>query len=279
MTHYSFDLLRVEVAGGVARVVIDHPPINLLDPRLVGELDRLETELRADDAVRAIVFDSADPEFFLAHYDIGDLISRCGPPPAPAVTLKRFHAMLERYRLLPKMTIALLEGAARGGGSEFALALDMRFAAIGRAVLGQPEVAIGLIPGGGGTQHLTRLAGRARALEIITGCEAFDAETAERYGWVNRALPPEELRPFVNRLAARIASFPASAIGRAKLAVDAGAPQFHRGLMEEAQLFSASLADPASVQRMRAFMAADGQSRAAELRFEEALDAAVADLQ
>jgi enoyl-CoA hydratase/carnithine racemase len=277
MAGYSFDLLHVQVDGAVAWATISHPPINLLDLRLMDELDRLETELRADHAVRVIVFDSADPDFFLAHYDIEDLISRCGPPPAPAVTLKRFHAMLERYRLLPKITIALLEGAARGGGSEFALALDMRFAAIGRAILGQPEVALGLIPGGGGSQHLARLAGRARALEIITGCEAFDAETAERYGWVNRALPLGELRLFVSRLAARIASFPADAIARAKLAVDAGLSQMHSGLMQEAQLFSASLADPVSAARMRAYMAADGQSRAVELRFEAALDAAVLD--
>src|SRR5258708_952175 len=95
MPNYSYDLLRVEIADGVARATIDHPPINLLDLRLMGELDRLETELRADDAVRVVIFDSANPDFFLAHYDIADLISRCGPPPAPAVTLKRFHAMLE----------------------------------------------------------------------------------------------------------------------------------------------------------------------------------------
>jgi enoyl-CoA hydratase/carnithine racemase len=278
MPNYSYDLLRVEIADGVARATIDHPPINLLDLRLMGELDRLETELRADDAVRVVIFDSANPDFFLAHYDIADLISRCGPPPAPAVTLKRFHAMLERYRLMPKVTIALLEGAARGGGSEFALALDMRFAAIDRAILGQPEVALGLIPGGGGTQHLARLAGRARALEIIVGCEAFDALAAERYGWVNRALPADKLRPFVTRLAKRIASFPPGAIARAKLAVDAALPQMHHGLMEEAQLFSASLADPASEQRMRAYMAAGGQSKEVELRFEEALDAAVSGL-
>jgi enoyl-CoA hydratase/carnithine racemase len=275
----SFDLLGVEVARGVARVTIDHPPINLLDLNLMSELDRLETALRADEAVRVIIFDSADQDFFIAHYDIEDLISRCGPPPARAVTLKRFHAMLERYRSLPKITIALLEGAARGGGSEFALALDMRFAATGRAVLGQPEVALGLIPGGGGTQNLTRLVGRARALEIIAGCEAFDAEAAERYGWINRALPPDDLRPFVNRLAARIASFPATAIARAKLAVDAGLPEMHRGLMEEANLFSTSLADPASAQRMRAYMAAAGQTRAVELRFEDALYGALLELQ
>jgi enoyl-CoA hydratase/carnithine racemase len=125
---------------------------------------------------------------------------------------------------------------------------------------------------------LARLAGRARALEIIVGCEAFDALAAERYGWVNRALPADKLRPFVTRLGQRIASFPAAAIARAKLAVDAALPQMHHGLMEEAQLFSASLADPASEQRMRAYMAAGGQSKEVELRFEKALDAAVSGL-
>src|SRR5260370_1951094 len=175
MPNYSYDLVRVEIGGGIARVTIDHPPINLLDLPLMGELDRLESELRADDAVRVVIFESANPDFFLAHYDIADLISRCGPPPAPAVTLKRFHAMLERYRLMPKVTIALLEGAARGGGSEFALALDMRFAAIGRAILGQPDVALGLIPGARGTQHFARLAGPAPAVGIISCCRASEA--------------------------------------------------------------------------------------------------------
>src|SRR5258708_495354 len=146
MPNYSYDLLRVEVADGVARATIDHPPINLLDLRLMGELDRLETEWGAEDAVRVVIFDSENRDFFVGHYDVGEWISRGGPPPAPAVTLKRFHAMLERYRLMPKVTIALLEGAARGGGSEFALALDMRFAAIDRAILPHPQVALGLIP-------------------------------------------------------------------------------------------------------------------------------------
>src|SRR5260370_12570724 len=143
MPNYSYDLLRVEIADGVARATIDHPPINLLDLRLMGELDRLETELRADDAVRVVIFDSANPDFFLAHYDIAYLISRCGPPPAPAVTLKRFHAMLERYRLMPKVTIARLEGAARADGSEFALAPDMRFAAIAAPSLASRRLRLG----------------------------------------------------------------------------------------------------------------------------------------
>src|SRR5258708_32124958 len=102
MPNYSYDLLRVEIADGVARATIDHPPINLLDLRLMGELDRLETELRADDAVRVEIFDSANPDFFLAHYDIAHMISRCGPPPAPAVPRKPFHAWPHRIGLRPK---------------------------------------------------------------------------------------------------------------------------------------------------------------------------------
>jgi enoyl-CoA hydratase/carnithine racemase len=114
--------------------------------------------------------------------------------------------MCEAFRTMPKATIAVIEGRVGGGGSELALSCDMRFAALGQAVLNQPEVALGIIPGGTGTARLGRLAGRSRALEIILGCADFDAATAERFGWVNRALPPDELWPFVDRLAARIAS-------------------------------------------------------------------------
>ena len=122
---------------------------------------------------------------------------------------------------MPKATIAVIEGIARGGGSELAMAFDMRFAALGKARLAQPEVAIGIIPGGGGTQRLPRLVGRARALEVVLGCDDIDAATAEAWGYVNRALPADELRPFVDKLAARIASFPLEVIAAAKRAVDA----------------------------------------------------------
>src|SRR4029077_6198884 len=118
-------------------------------------------------------------------------------------------------------TIGKIEGRARGGGSEFLLSLDMRFAALGRATLGQPEVALGIIPGGSGTQRLPRLVGRGRALEIVLGCDDFPADMAERYGWGNRALPPARLGPFIERPARRIAGFPAEAIALAKSAVAA----------------------------------------------------------
>jgi enoyl-CoA hydratase/carnithine racemase len=161
---------------------------------------------------------------------------------------------------MPKATIAKIEGIARGGGSEFALSCDMRFGALGRAVLAQPEVALGIIPGGSGTQRLPRLLGRARALEVILGCDDVPADVAERWGYLNRALPPEELGTFVERLASRIASFPSEAIALAKTCVDAAAGPPRDGLVEEAWAFTKSIATPEAKERMAAFMAAGGQT-------------------
>ncbi len=151
--------------------------------------------------------ESADPEFFIAHADVKLILALPADSPPPTGP-SPFHQMVDRFRTMPKATIAKLEGICRGGGSELALSMDMRFAALGRAVLGQPEVAVGILPGGSGTQRLPRLVGRARALEIALGAADFPADRAERYGWVNRALPPDELGPFVADLARRIASFP-----------------------------------------------------------------------
>jgi enoyl-CoA hydratase/carnithine racemase len=167
---------------------------------------------------------------------------------------------------MPKATIGIIEGYCRGGGSEFALSLDMRFAALGKAVLSQPEVAVGILPGGSGTQRLPRLCGRGRALEIVLGCDDFPADLAERYGWVNRALPPAEVRPFVQRLARQIASFPADAIARAKAALIAGEPEWETGLAEESNQFDRCLANPEARRRMEEFMKNGGQTRDAEAR-------------
>jgi enoyl-CoA hydratase/carnithine racemase len=257
--------VRLRIAGGVAWATIDHPPLNLLDGPLLDELDRLANALAEDDRVRVVVFDSADPEFFIAHADVEGMIGRGDPQATRRARLSRFARMTERYRTMPKATIALIEGRARGGGSEFALALDMRFAARETAILAQPEVALGIPPGGGATQRLPQLAGRARALEAILGGDDLDAETAERYGWINRALPRAELRPFVERLARRIASFPAPAIAHAKAAVDAAAPSHFDGLLEEHRRLRLALATPEATAAMRAFLAAGGQTRAYEL--------------
>src|SRR5262245_54437182 len=197
MAHPEYPTLSVARAGGVATVTLDHPPMNLLDLALIGDLDRLGRELEADTETRAVIFQSANPDYFIAHADVSLIQRLPSNAPPKSSELSVFHEMVERFRRLPCATIGAIEGRARGGGSEFLLSLDLRFGAIGRCVLSQPEVALGIIPGGSGTQRLPRLLGRARALEAILGCEDFDAELAERYGWINRALPARELRPFV----------------------------------------------------------------------------------
>ena len=190
----TYETLRIRADRGVAWVTIDHPPINLFDAQLMGDLMRAGAALATDDAIRVIVLDSANPDFFIAHADVKLIQLLPAEAPPKPTELGFFHAMVDRFRTMPKATIGVLEGIARGGGSELLLSLDMRFGALGRAVLAQPEVALGIIPGGSGTQRLPRLVGRARALEIILGCDDFPADLAERYGWLNRALPPAERR-------------------------------------------------------------------------------------
>jgi len=261
----GYTALRVRVQRGVAFATIDHPPINLLDGSLIVDLDRVGREVEADPEVRVVVIDSANPEFFIAHADV-NLILQLPREPQPAPTeLSVFQAMVDRFRTMPKVTIAVIEGRARGGGSELALAMDMRFAARGRALLAQPEVAVGIIPGGGGTQRLPRLVGRARALEIILGCNDIDADLAERWGYVNRALAEDELRPFVNALADRIASFPAEAIAHAKAAVAAAEPDVVPGLLDEAHRFAQTLTAKETITRMERFLEFGGQTREFEL--------------
>ena len=255
---YDYQLLSVAVADGVATVTINHPPINLFDLPLMDEIGRVGEQLGADDAVRVIVFQSADPDFFIAHADVELIQTLPTDNPARPEEISFFHQMLELYRNMPKVSIGKIEGIARGGGSEFLLALDMRFAALGRAVLSQPEVAIGVIP---------RLIGRGRALEVILGCEDFDATAAERYGYVNRALEPDALGPFVDGLARRIASFPAQAIARAKAAVNNGdALPVEAALLEEEHCFNLTLREPDTRKLMQAFMTNGGQTREVEIK-------------
>ena len=266
MNYADYHLLKTSVDQGVATVLIDNPPINLFDMPLMEEMIRLGQDLKADDDVRVVVFESADPDFFIAHADI-TLIQQLPAEAAEApAELSFFHEMLETFRTMPKVTIGKVEGRARGGGSELLLALDMRFAALDKACFAQPEVMVGIIPGGGGSARLPRLIGRGRALEVALGCDDLSAEMAERYGYVNRALPPAELGPFVTRLAQRIASFPAEAVALAKAAVDGGdGLSVPDALMVEQHCFNQALATQAARDGMQAFMDMGGQTREFEL--------------
>jgi enoyl-CoA hydratase/carnithine racemase len=265
----GLEKLRVELAGGVATVWIQNPPINLFDLPMYLEMQRVAEELEADDDVRVVVLRSAVPGWFIAHFDVSLILNIPTGLPDPE-ELNAFHLKCERFRTMPKATIAVLEGRAGGGGSELALSCDMRFAARGQTILNQPEVALGILPGGSGTQRLARLAGRSRALEIILGCEDVDADLAERYGWVNRALDPGELWPTVDRLAARIASFPPHAVAAAKALVLRAEKEVVPDLLAEAAAFNRTLSGPGTREAMERFLATGGQTPEVESRLGEA---------
>jgi enoyl-CoA hydratase/carnithine racemase len=212
-----------------------------------------------------VVLRSANPEFFIAHFDVSVILMLPADLPEPT-ELNDFHAMCERFRTMPKATIAVIEGRVGGGGSELTLSCDMRFAALGRAVFNQPEVALGIIPGGTGTQRLGRLMGRSRALEAILSCDDVDAALAEKWGWVNRALPDGELWPFVERLSRRIASFPPHAVAAAKASVLLAEKGVESDLLTEGALFNGTLKEPAARRAMEHFLAGGGQTREGELR-------------
>jgi enoyl-CoA hydratase/carnithine racemase len=268
MNDTRYNALGVAVAGGVATVTIDHPPINLMDVELFPEMLRLTAALADDDDVRVVVLRSANPDFFIAHFDV-TLIQRIPTDSPPSLQPNSYQAMCETWRTMPKATIAVIEGRVGGGGSELALSCDMRFALAGKAVFNQPEVALGILPGGSGTVRLPRLIGRSRALEVILGCDDVSAELAAAWGWVNRALPADELWPFVNRLASRIAGFPSHAVRAAKASVLRGEANLHADLVEEANDFSATLGHPDTRVALQRFLDIGGQTVAGEQRLGE----------
>ena len=266
--YQGYSALHITLDQGLATVTIGHPPLNVLDLALITELLQFVAAVRTDEEVRVIVFQSADPEFFLAHGDMNfiadpaSLAAFMGSvPPSPLNPMQALH---EQLRTLPQVTIAKIAGLARGGGNELLMALDMRFAASGRTGLGQPEALMGIIPGGGGTQYLTRLVGAPRALEAILGATLFDAELAERYGWINRALPAAELDQFVETLARRIAALPLGVAAAAKAAVQAGLAPLEQGLATENALMGGLFQLPATVERTRQALAAGAQTREGE---------------
>jgi len=269
MSYEKYELLHVQVAKGVATATIDAPPLNVMTLPLFGELARFGAEAGDDDEVRAVVLRSANPEFFIAHFDVEAILGFPVDTPAERAPDNVFHQMCERYRTMPKATIVQIEGRVGGGGCELSQACDMRFGVRGRTRINQMEVPLGILPGGGGTQRLPRLIGRGRALEVILGGGDLDAETAERWGLLNRIFEPAEIGPFVADLAERIASFPADAIRLAKQAVNAAELPLAEGLVEEAYLFQQTLRTEGAQRNMRRFLELGGQTREGELRVDE----------
>jgi enoyl-CoA hydratase/carnithine racemase len=194
-----------EPSPGYWRVVFSNPPINLLNSTTVLELGELVRRIEEAQDLRVVVFVSAHPDFYMARYDLSDTNPLAFAPTESGVTY--FIDSMLRMNEAGSITIASIRGRVRGGGSEFALSCDMRFASIEKSMFGQPEVGVGIVPAGGAIERLPGLVGAARALEIIASADDYDAATAERYGWINRAIPDTDLDGYVDGLARRFASF------------------------------------------------------------------------
>lgn len=268
---YQYDTLEIDITAGVCTVTINNPPVNVMTIPLYMDLAAFTQEVEQDEAVIVVVFQSADPDFFIAHFDVETILTFPVDSPAERPTeSSEFHLMCERVRTMPKATIVKMAGRAGGGGNEFASSCDMRFGLKGKTVINQMEVALGILPGGTGTQRLPRLVGRGRAMEICLGCDDIDAETAEHWGYLNRIFDtPAELDAFVASLAARIASFPAAAVALCKASVNNAELPLAEGLTEEAYLFQQTLRTEGAQANMRKALEMGLQTREGEMRIGE----------
>ena len=248
MNDGSFTTFRVRIENAVAWVTFDYPPVNIQGLPMLADLNHLAQKLEVDETVKVVVFQSAHPEIFVAHADTSFLKDMSGKAVSrDEVKLLDLQLVLERVSKLPQATIAKIEGFARGGGHEFALACDMRFAARGKARFMQMEVGMGILPCGGGASRMARQVGLGRALELVLGARDFDADEAEAYGTINRALDADEIGPFVEDLAKRIALWPSESINATKQAVYASIDlPIQEALREEAYwLYQATSQTPA----------------------------------
>jgi enoyl-CoA hydratase/carnithine racemase len=243
----------IEETPAYWRIVFDYPPFNIVDATLYQALQGLLARMDASPGLRVVVFESANPEFFLAHFDLtgktGNITTAVGPSGLPILT-----DTFVRITRSPVASIAKIRGCVRGVSSEFVLACDMRFASRENTLLGQPEVGVGVHPGGGGTERLPPLVGRGRALEIILGANDFDGDTAAQYGYVNRALPDEELDGFVDALARRIATFDGRAITAAKRLINQVSLPTADNLLSALNSFQTALAWPETLKRVEALL-------------------------
>ncbi len=259
----SFATLKVHQAGAVLFVQIAAPPMNLLGPELVRDLVSLIQQAETDATVQVLVFKSADPDYFIPHVDVTRIKEY--RQEAAKLTGEASIGLLFRHLSASRLvTIAQVEGRVRGAGSEFVLACDMRFAARESAIFSQPEAGLGALPGAGGIQHLVRLMGRARALEVMLSSMDYDAELAEAYGWINRALSAANLDDFVAALAQRIAKFPAAGRIAIKERVNAIALAPVDDFRRDSDLFGEGVRQPAAQQQIQAAMLRGFQTRDGE---------------
>jgi enoyl-CoA hydratase/carnithine racemase len=268
---WTLETITVVVDGPVLVAEILAPPINLLGPELVRDLVSVIQRAEGDDASKVLVFKSGDPDYFISHVDLTKVPEyrheAAKLTGVPSIALLFRHLSASRL-----VTIAQIEGRVRSAGSEFVLACDMRFAARESAVFAQFESAFGQIPGGGAAEYLARLMGRGRALEVLLSAEDYDAELAERYGWINRALPARALGAFVRALAERIASFPAEGVLAIKERINAITLAPTDDFRRDSDLFAEQVGNAATQRRLQAAMRRGLQTRHAELELDNILN-------
>ena len=238
--HSQFNIDRTY--PGRWTVTFSNPPINMFVPSTIDELGALMTDLEAHPSVKVVVFQSTNPDFFIAHLDVSKAAER------PEV-LGLWRDFVLRLASTPVVSIAKIRGRTRGIGNEFVLACDMRFASRQNALFGNPEVGVGLIPGGGALEWLPRLVGRSRAIEIVLSGDDFDADIAERYGWVNRTLDDHDLDSFVDGLVGRLASFDREVLAAAKAQLNRFGIPTATELRSSTEIFFSALTQPGAQAR------------------------------
>ncbi len=260
-----FESLTIKINRGVAFVTFNHGELNLLDFTSVTELVKLAELLEQDTTVKVIVFESSNPNYFLSHADFELLQQFRDDGAYDSDEMPLYSALLEKFRTMPKATMAKVQGRARGGGAEFVMAMDMSFAEIGKAYLSQMEVIIGILPGGGAAQYLARKIGRQRAMEICLSGDDYDAELAEKYGYINRALPSDEIDAFVENLAYRIATYPQEAIALNKATVNLFEEGREQEFITSNAWFAKLVKNPEFDKRVAKFLDQGGQTEEGEI--------------
>jgi enoyl-CoA hydratase/carnithine racemase len=267
---YNYKTLSVSIDQGVAFATISSPPINVMNVDMFVDLDQFTADVEVDDDVKVVVMQSADPDFFIAHYDLNTLLEvDTSKEPVLPTELHPYHVMCERVRIMPKPTIAKIAGRVGGGGSEFASSFDMRYGVIGKTQVCQMEVGLGILPGGTGTQRLPRLVGRGRAMEIVLGSASIDAETLADWGYLNRIFKADEIDDFVDNFARRIATFPVTAVALAKQSVNNAELPLKEGLLNESWLFDRTMATDEAQARMKIALELGAQTREKEMDIDQ----------
>ena len=271
MAYEGYKLIRFARDGKIVTATVDAPPINIITLELYSELRHMSQDVEADGDCLVFILKSANPDFFLAHFDVSAILEFQidQPPTREASASNDYHDMCNRMSSMDKVTIAQIEGRVGGGGSEFSMGFDMRFGVLGKTRINQMEVPLGILPGGSGTQKLPRLIGRNRAIEIILAGVDMAADEAERWGYLNRALPANEIGPYVTNLAKRIASFPVEAVKLAKQAINSATKPLAEGLQDESYLFQQLIRTESGRRNMQKFLKIGGQTREGELRIDE----------